>query len=212
MNKLFLSIIAVLVLGSTGQADCGPSTDNQYDKVISLIQANSVSNTQDLLKVMKSDSCLADMFKNPVLNSLSFALHGDLVSPEFPRIVLFKAGLTFMFVGNPDEPASQLLEVISFDSKNSKFQFSLINFNTANKNLRFMEDASEVDFFALEKTDTTFSNLMACAICHRMEASESRPRWGSSPFYQTPFGAANESIFKGSRQYNEWQKFQKNSK
>jgi hypothetical protein len=206
--KSFLFVFIASIIGFDASA-CGLLTNNQFDEIVSLIQKNKISSTQGLLTQMKSDSCFVDMFKNPILNPLSFALHGELVSPEFPRIVLFKPGLTFMFVGNPAVPASQLLEVISFNQKTATFQFSLINFNTPDKSLEFMADAAKVDFFALEKTDPTFSGLMACSFCHAMEATESRPRWGTPPLYQTPFGAANEQIFKGSRQYDQWQVFQK---
>jgi len=179
------------------------------DGFFEFIKSSQSSSTVDLFKKMNGDNCYSQLLESPILNPVSFALHNDSVTTRFPRIVLHHGDLTFMVVGNPTEPSSDILEIISFDTKKIAYRFSLVNFRAADPSNRFFKDAANVDFIQIAKTDPTFHGLLQCSECHALDATESRPRWGMPPLFQTPFGQANEKIYAGSEQLNRWHEFQK---
>ena len=210
MKSLILFIFgAVLSLNANAATGiCPPSQSEKIDDFFSFIQSEKIHNSPEFFEKVRQSPCYSGLLQNPILNPVSFALHGELITPQFPRILIHENGLTLMMVGNPKEPSSNILEIITFDSHKKKFLFSLVNFN-ASPEREFTRDAADFGFAKEYPGDTAFKGILQCAFCHKLESNESIPRWGMPPLFQVPFGQANEVIYAGSAQMAKWTEFQK---
>jgi hypothetical protein len=177
------------------------------ESFFAFIESSGAKSSVELFDKLSTHPCYSRLLTRPILNPVSFALHNQEVTTQFPRIVLHHGDLTFMLTGDPTKVSSDLLEIITFDTQKSAYRFSLVNFRAADPKQKLFKDASNVEFEQL--SDPSFAGLSKCSMCHALDATESRPRWGMPPLFQVPFGQANDHIYAGSEQMQRWQEFRK---
>jgi len=206
MARLVRSFVVgtLLLASSTTFADVTGPLD--YAHLKQAIQSRSIESFDDLLKFFDKSPLFKTLLENPVLNERSKALHSDLVSATFPRIIMHGGNLTMMVLGDPRLDESQFLEIIEFLPSTRTFAFHVINFHAKGTDEEFVDDANTARFENFK--DPTFKNVDNCLTCHQMEAHESRPRWMTGPLWQTPFGAVENVLHAGSRDFENWKLFQ----
>jgi hypothetical protein len=192
---------------ATGSAAAPASSamGTTYADLKSELMQRSVGSVDEMLEVLSTSERFRALVRNPVLEEVSFAIHGREVSPRFPRIVMHDGNVLMHTLGDPSSPAAQSVELMELVPEDRRFHYRVINFAAKDTPNWFVDEAEHADFTTM---GPAFDGFIECAMCHALEATESRPRWPTSPIWQTPYGKVNERIAPGSKEMVGWQSFE----
>jgi hypothetical protein len=207
LNKALLGVISLGCGSLHSETYAGlPANGFTFADLKNIILENHLNSVNETLAYFAQDPRYSRLVENPVLNPRSFALHGSDVVPRFPRIVLHDRNFVLQVTGDPSKVSSEIIESFEFNPEDQRLHFQIINFPARATNEMFVEDAESADFQHMKHP--SYGTIVACSGCHGLEAPDSRPRWGAGPFWQTPFGGIDETIFAASPAARDWDTFQ----
>lgn len=144
------------------------------------ILAHHIRSSEQLLEFFDKTPPYQILLKDPVLERESDAIHGDDVTPEFPRIVMHGGNLVMHLIGDPSALGRELVEISEYQPSSGRYAFSVINFAMSDPELMFLEDIEYKSRFDAD-TDAAYQRTVgrafSCGVCHNPVPGTLLPIW-----------------------------------
>jgi len=171
--------------------------------------ANNITSSQAMLHFLATTPQYQPLLQSAILERKSFALHGDQVTDEFPRIVMSSGNLTVHLTSDMSKKGDRLIEVVEFDPASTQLKFDLINFGGPTGTPEFYEKADNA-FLPFDKIgQETGGAVFSCSACHSSSGDEGfgNIHWSPLDGLQRVYGGGADLIPRGSEEFAAFQKF-----